>query len=126
MTRTPVSQIRFGRAAPGVPVRSIQAACDFYCGVLGFSKVFENGDPVGFVILTKDAAELHLHLRPDHAASTLNVVHLLTDNVDGLHAACEAAGAPIVKRLQDKDYGLRAFVFADPDGNRIDVGQPSD
>jgi hypothetical protein len=29
----------------------------------------------------------------------------------------------IIKGLQDKDYGLRAFVFEDPDGNRIDVGQ---
>jgi len=29
----------------------------------------------------------------------------------------------IIKGIQDKDYGLRAFVFADPDGNRIDVGQ---
>jgi hypothetical protein len=27
-------------------------------------------------------------------------------------------------RHQDKDLGLRAFVFEDPDGNRIDVGQP--
>jgi hypothetical protein len=24
----------------------------------------------------------------------------------------------------DKSYGLRAFVFDDPDGNRINVGQP--
>lgn len=30
----------------------------------------------------------------------------------------------IVKSLKDKDYSLRAFVFKDPDGNRIDVGQP--
>ena len=29
----------------------------------------------------------------------------------------------IVKGLRDADYGLRGFVMADPDGNRIDVGQ---
>lgn len=28
-----------------------------------------------------------------------------------------------IKGLRDADYGLRQFVFADPDGNRIDVGQ---
>ena len=28
----------------------------------------------------------------------------------------------IIKGLADKDYGLRAFVFEDLDGNRIDVG----
>jgi len=33
-------------------------------------------------------------------------------------------GVRIVKGLRDADHGLRGFVFADPDGNRIDVGQP--
>ena len=32
-------------------------------------------------------------------------------------------GARIVKGLRDHDFGLRAFVVADPDGNRIDIGQ---
>jgi uncharacterized glyoxalase superfamily protein PhnB len=32
-------------------------------------------------------------------------------------------GVRIVKGLRDADYGLRGFVFADPDGNRMDVGQ---
>ncbi len=118
------SQIVFGRAAPGIPVRDIQAACDFYTRVFGFRKVFENGDPVGFMILKKDAAEIHLNLKPDHSASTLNVAHILVDNIDALYGVCEAAGVRIVKSIADKDYGLRAFVFADADGNRIDVGQP--
>lgn len=33
-------------------------------------------------------------------------------------------GVRIVKALRNKDFGLRAFVLADPDGNRIDIGQP--
>jgi catechol 2,3-dioxygenase-like lactoylglutathione lyase family enzyme len=28
-----------------------------------------------------------------------------------------------VKGVRDHEFGLRAFVFADPDGNRIDVGE---
>ena len=32
-------------------------------------------------------------------------------------------GVRIVKGLRDADYGLRGLVLADPDGNRIDVGQ---
>lgn len=48
----------------------------------------------------------------------------MVDDVDRLHAACVQHGARIIKRLKDQDYGLRAFVFEDPDGNRIDVGQP--
>ncbi|WP_029907394.1 glyoxalase superfamily protein [Caulobacter sp. UNC358MFTsu5.1] len=124
MTSKTLSDITFGRAAPGIFVRDIEKALAFYGDVLGFAKVFENGDPVGFVILEKDRAELHLSLVRDHKASTTNVAHLIVDDIDALHAICVAAGVRIIKSLADKDYGLRAFVFADLDGNRIDVGQP--
>jgi catechol 2,3-dioxygenase-like lactoylglutathione lyase family enzyme len=116
--------IRFGRIAAMLPVRDIQKAHDFYVSVLGFRKTFENGTPTGFMILERDAAELHLTLQPDYPAAPFNVAHLLVHDVDALHAVVQRHGLRIIKRLQDKDYGLRAFVFADPDGNRIDVGQP--
>lgn len=125
MTQTRIQDIRFGRAAPGVVVRDIQSAYAFYSSVLGFQKVFENGDPVGFMVLKKDAAEIHLSQLRDHRPMTVNVFHMFVDDVSALHAICEAAGVRIIKSLQDKDYGQRAFVFADPDGNRIDVGQRS-
>ncbi|WP_239510385.1 VOC family protein [Klebsiella pneumoniae] len=48
----------------------------------------------------------------------------MVEDVDGLHAVCQRHGLRIIKGLRNKDYGLRAFVFEDPDGNRIDVGQP--
>jgi catechol 2,3-dioxygenase-like lactoylglutathione lyase family enzyme len=120
----PDKAIRFGRIAAMLPVKDIARAHDFYTKVLGFTKVFENGDPVGFMILKKDQAELHLTLQPNHQAAPFNVAHMMVDNVDALHAICQQHGLRIVKSLEDKDYGLRAFVFEDLDGNRIDVGQP--
>nr|WP_269801935.1 MULTISPECIES: VOC family protein [unclassified Sphingomonas] len=54
----------YGRAAPTVPVRDIAAALPFYRDVLGFDIVLTNGDPVGFVVLMKDAAEIHLSRAP--------------------------------------------------------------
>ena len=120
----PANAIRFGRIAAMLPVKDIARAHDFYTKVLGFTKVFENGTPVGFMILKKDQAELHLTLQPNHNAAPFNVAHLMVDDADALHAICQQHGLRIIKRLQDKDYGLRAFVFEDPDGNRIDVGQP--
>lgn len=116
--------VRFGRIAAMLPVKDMKKAEAFYTGVLGFKKVFENGNPVGFMILKRDAAEVHLTLQPRHDAADFNVAHLMVDNVDALHALCQSQGLRVIKRLQDKDYGLRAFVFEDPDGNRIDVGQP--
>lgn len=124
MTAIASHGIRFGRIAAMLPVKDIARALDFYVGVLGFTKTFQNGDPVGFVILEQGRAELHLTLQPRHKAAPFNVAHMLVDQVDALYALCQQQGLRIIKRLQDKDYGLRAFVFEDPDGNRIDVGQP--
>ncbi len=123
MNDTTQAPVRFGRIAATLPVADMERATAFYIGVLGFENVFENGDPVGFTILEKDGAELHLTLQPGHKAPAFNVAHMMVGNVDALHALIQRQGLRIVKRLQDKDYGLRAFVFEDPDGNRIDVGQ---
>lgn len=116
--------IRFGRIAAMLPVRDMDRAHAFYTTVLGFRKTFQNGDPVGFMILKRDGAELHLTLQPQHKAAPFNVAHLMVEDADALHRICQAHGLRIIKGLRDQDYGLRAFVFEDPDGNRIDVGQP--
>ena len=116
--------VRFGRIAAMLPVKDMAKAHDFYTRVFGFSKVFENGNPVGFMILKRDAAELHLTLQPGHKAADFNVAHMMVEDIDAVHAVIRERGLRIVKGLRDKDYGLRAFVFEDPDGNRIDVGEP--
>ena len=116
--------IRFGRIAAMLPVRDMPRAEAFYTSVLGFRKTFQNGDPVGFMILKRDGAELHLTLQPAHKAAPFNVAHLMVADATALHRICQAHGLRIIKGLRDQEYGLRAFVFEDPDGNRIDVGQP--
>jgi len=116
--------ITFGRIAATLPVRDIGRACEFYVGGLGFAKVFENGDPVGFMILRRDKAELHLTLQRTHKPANFPVAHMIVDDADALHALCLERGLRIIKRIGDKEYGLRGFVFEDTEGNRIDVGQP--
>ena len=115
--------IRFGRTAPGIPVRDIEQALAFYRDALGMTVTFTNGDPVGFVILERDAAELHLTLAPTHRSGTHNVAHLMVSDAAAVHDRLVEHGVRIVKGLRDHDFGLRAFVVADPDGNRIDIGQ---
>ncbi len=44
------------------------------------------------------------------------------DDVDGLYAKLEAAGATIITRPSDGPFG-RNFVFADPDGYKITANQ---
>lgn len=123
MSSTTEETLRLGRVAAMLPVSDMQRAYRLYNEVFGFEKTFENGDPVGFMILRKDDAELHLTLQKGHRAATFNVAHMLVSDASETCRRCQDHGLRIIKGLQDKDYGLRAFVFADPDGNRIDVGE---
>jgi catechol 2,3-dioxygenase-like lactoylglutathione lyase family enzyme len=123
MADNPRPGVTFGRIAGAVPVSDISQALGFYTGILGMSVTFTNGDPVGFVILRRDAAELHLTLVKGHRAGRHNVAHLMVADATALHEHLVSHGVRIVKGLRDADYGLRGFVMADPDGNRIDVGQ---
>lgn len=116
--------IGFGRIAAGIGVADMARAVAFYRDVLGFRPVFQNGDPVIFSIMERDAAELHLLLAPGWRGPAFNVAHMYVDDVDALYRNCLAHGVTVVKAIADKDYGMRAFVIADPDGNRIDIGQP--
>jgi catechol 2,3-dioxygenase-like lactoylglutathione lyase family enzyme len=118
-----MADITFGRIAAAVPVGDIPRALRFYQDILGMTVTFTNGDPTGFVILKKDAAELHLTLVKGHRAGLHNVAHLLVADAAALHEHLVSHGVRIVKGLRDADYGLRGFVMADPEGNRIDVGQ---
>jgi hypothetical protein len=67
---------------------------------------FENGDPVGFVILERDAAELHLTVAKDHPAGTRNVTHLMVADATGLHDRQVAHSTRMVKGPRDADHGI--------------------
>ncbi len=116
----------FGRIAATLAVADMTRALDFYTGILGMSVQFSNGDPVGFVILRRDSAELHLTRVRGYVAGPHNVAHVLVSDATELHDRLVARDVRIVKGLRDADHGLRGFVFSDPDGNRIDVGQNLD
>ncbi|UES39840.1 VOC family protein [Roseibium aggregatum] len=123
MTTDTSSQLRLGRIAATLGVSDIERSRTLYREIFGLEKVFENGSPVGFMILKKDEAELHLTLQKGYQAPPFNQAHIMVSDADAACRACEHHGLRIVKRLRNKDYGLRAFVFADPDGNRIDVAE---
>ena len=49
-------------------------------------------------------------------------VYVVVDDPDALHARAIAAGAEIVRELNDQDYGSREFAVRDPDGNLWSFG----
>jgi uncharacterized glyoxalase superfamily protein PhnB len=69
-------------------------------------------------------------LADGYVAPASNVMHLLVEaGVDDIYVRCAAAatgpsGTRIVSAIRNAPWKMRTFVVADPDGNRIDVGQP--
>ncbi len=57
------------------------------------------------------------------AKGAYTAVTLATDDLDGLYARLEAAGADVVQEPIDQDYGVRDCAFRDPAGNLIRVNQ---
>jgi catechol 2,3-dioxygenase-like lactoylglutathione lyase family enzyme len=98
--------VAFGRIAAAIPVSSVSRALGFYTGILGMSVTFTNGDPVGFVILERDAAELHLTLVKGHKGGSRNAAHLMVADAVSLHDHLVSTGTRIIKGLRDAD--LRA------------------
>jgi hypothetical protein len=58
MNHTADHGIRFGRIAAMLPVKDIVKAHDFHAMVFGLTKTFQNGDPVGFMILERDKKQV--------------------------------------------------------------------
>ena len=75
--------VTFGRIATVLPVKNIMISKEFYINGLNFKDVFENGDPVGFMIIKREEAELHLTLQPQHKAASYPIAHLLVDDAKG-------------------------------------------
>jgi uncharacterized glyoxalase superfamily protein PhnB len=46
-----------------------------------------------------------------------STTYVVVDDVDARHARAVAAGAEIVRELEDMDYGSREFAAKDPGGN---------
>ena len=48
--------------------------------------------------------------------------YVVTDDPDALFARATAAGAKVIRELNDTDYGSREFSVLDPEGNRWSFG----
>jgi uncharacterized glyoxalase superfamily protein PhnB len=58
---------------------------------------------------------------PDALASTMSL-YIVVPDPDAHHARATAAGATVVRELQDTDYGSREYSVRDPGGNLWSFG----
>jgi catechol 2,3-dioxygenase-like lactoylglutathione lyase family enzyme len=109
---------------PGIHVEDVPRSVEFYERYLGFAAVFRNG--VTFAIVSRDGIELGIGQAAytGSPAGSSGCYCKLSQGIDTLYAECQSRGVAILHELRDESYGMREFMIADPDGNRINFGQP--
>ena len=110
-------------AIPLVHVSNSAVAEEFYCKRLGFRMEFAHrademkADPC-YIGVTRDGIRLHISsFSGDGVAG--NVVNLLVDDVDTLHAEFLRAGVQIDSGPVDQTWGTREMYVKDVDGNSM-------
>jgi catechol 2,3-dioxygenase-like lactoylglutathione lyase family enzyme len=103
-------------------VRDLARSVAFYTD-LGFE--LRRRTP-GFAELAWDDHLLFLDERPDVAPSPAPAanVRVMVPDVDARWRRAHAAGLPVVRPIGDREYGLRDFTVADPDGFGVRFASP--
>lgn len=118
-----MGDVAFERIAPVVTVHDLGAALARY-EKLGFA--IELDEPAQYGFVDRGAVQLHLVADdPDDPGHTGAVVYLYVSDADALLAEWTASG--VDGRFigpHDTPYGLREFVYIDPDGIVHRVGSP--
>jgi hypothetical protein len=110
-----MADVVFERVAPVVTVHDLDLAVARYRR-LGFATEIEGAARYGFV--ERDAVQMHLvEEDPTDPGGTGGVVYVYVSDADALCAEWRSAG--VEGRFigpHDTPYGLREFVYTDPDG----------
>jgi hypothetical protein len=116
-------EVIFNRIAPVVTVHDLDAALSRY-RQLGFAT--ELDEPAQYGLVERGAVQLHLVGEDaDNPSGTGGVVYVYVSDADALHAEWTSAG--VTGRFigpHNTRYGLREFVYIDPDGIVHRVGSP--
>lgn len=119
-----MSEVLFERIVPVITVGDVNRALARYRR-LGFATDLDEPAQYGFA--RRGPVELHLQPNdPEDPGVTGGVVYFYVSDADALHAEWTSAG--VEGRFMgphDTPYGLREFVYVDPDGIVLRVGSPS-
>ena len=98
-------------------VHNIKASRAFY-QALGFQLIREEED---FVELQWENSRLMLDSSPDllsplPAQHPVGNIRVMVPNVDDYWTLAKKLGAPVIRPIENREYGLRDFTIAGPDG----------
>ncbi len=113
---------------PTLRARDARALIRFLVDVVGFDEtaVYGEGDdvhhaqlswPPGGGIMLGSARDDAWALQPGTFGA-----YVVAENIDALYERVTAAGADIIRKPEDTDYGSREFALKDPEGNLWSFG----
>src|SRR3989442_12171 len=82
-----------------------------------------NGDPISFAIMKRDNVELMLQTRRLGGVPGKNGCYIKLTGVEALYSEYQKKGVTIVHPLRTEEYGMKEFMIADLDGNKINFGE---
>ena len=122
---------------PALRYKDAPAAIEWLVNVLGFTKhaVYANPDGTiahaelaldgGIVMLgsMKEDARLMRFQPPTELGGVETAsIYVAVADADAVYARAQAAGAVIVRPIEDMDYGSREFTIRDPEGHSWSIG----
>ena len=121
---------------PSLRYKDAPAAIDWLCRVFGFARqvVYPGPDgSIGHAQLTLDGGMIMLGSEkndefgrnfksPRELGAETRGAYIVVADADAIFARAQAAGATVVRPLQNTDYGSREFTVKDPEGHSWSVG----
>jgi uncharacterized glyoxalase superfamily protein PhnB len=128
---------------PALRYRDARAAIEWFCSVLGFTRhaVYEGAGGVinhaelalggGMIMLAsvkeneqgkEDEQGRRFKAPAELGGVETGSAYIVVPDADAVYARAQAAGATIVRPLQDMEYGSREFTVNDPEGHSWSVG----
>ncbi len=119
---------------PFITYQDAPAAIDWLCRAFGFERLQvvpgENGEIVHAelqlgpgVVMLSTAKDNEFRMKSARELGATNQgVAVFVEDADARYARALAAGAEVVRAIEDTNYGARAFTVRDPDGNLWSIG----
>ena len=111
---------------PSLRYRDARAAIDFLCDAFGFERhaVYESDSgQIEHAELAHGSGMVMLSTETDEDPRGWNKhanqgwAYVVVDDPDAHYQRAKAAGASIIRELEDQDYGSRDYSARDPEGN---------
>ena len=118
----PVGEVECDQLHPGLSVRDLRAAIDFYVNKLGFYEAFSWGDPPTFAGVNLGRVQIFLQQGTPTPSVDMAAASFVVDDADRLYEFHCANGVEIAQAIDDRPYGIRDYAVRDLDGYYLAFG----